>query len=48
MIHCLVEQRDACSTLGAARVFPKILLPAGSAGYLGIGHFSYQRHPSVS
>jgi hypothetical protein len=23
MIHCLVEQGDACSTLGAARVFPR-------------------------
>jgi hypothetical protein len=27
MIHCLVEQRDACSTLGAARVFPKSFFP---------------------
>src|SRR5438067_1259209 len=34
MIHCLVEQRDACSTLCAARVFPRILLPAGSTGVL--------------
>jgi hypothetical protein len=23
MIHCLVEQRDASTTLGAARVFPR-------------------------
>src|SRR5438132_10983762 len=46
MIHYLVEQRDACSTLGAARVFPRILLPAGLAGDLGIGHFLTSASPS--
>jgi hypothetical protein len=43
MIHCLVEQRDACSTLGAARVFPRILFPAGSPVISGSAKFSYQR-----
>src|SRR5436309_12820112 len=42
MIHCLVEQRDACSTLGAAGVFPRIFFPQGRPVMSGPANFSYQ------
>ena len=47
MIHCLVVQRDACSTLGVAHVFPAPLIQRLPGRFWRISNFSMEHRLSA-